>query len=180
VEVWFPDVGWQGFDPTAGVPLAADDTTEPAPDDGVDWWPLVALVVGGTVLAAAMGLLVRRRRRHPSATSGDPVADWTSSTSRVLVSTARRAGVETAPPRTIREIGHDLVARGADADVRALVEVLDRTAFGGGEVSAWERERFDALLRELESWEPPADAQDEQESMEQPGRVRAQSGRLPE
>ena len=30
VEVWFPGVGWQGFDPTASVPLGSTEPT-PAP-----------------------------------------------------------------------------------------------------------------------------------------------------
>ena len=50
-EVWFPGIGWQGFDPTASVPLAADD--EP-PDDG-SLLPMVLVLVGAAIVLGGVG-----------------------------------------------------------------------------------------------------------------------------
>ncbi|MEM9607215.1 MAG: DUF3488 and transglutaminase-like domain-containing protein [Actinomycetota bacterium] len=196
VEVYFPGVGWQGFDPTAGVPLAQEDRTEPAPDDesGIDWWPLAAWLAGGVVLAVGGAWLLRRRLGGGAGPAGAPAPDaapWAPSVSDRLVELAARADVTVAPPRTIREIGGDLVARGADAEIAELVELLDREAFGGAGVTAEERERSAGALERLEVWvgslpsgqdeqDSTSSGQDEQDSIEQPGRERAQSGRFSE
>jgi transglutaminase-like putative cysteine protease len=66
VEVWFPGVGWQAFDPTADVPLAGEYDTS--------LWarvrrlldrllPGVVVLVAAAVAAAAWWWLRRRRRR---------------------------------------------------------------------------------------------------------------------
>lgn len=64
-EVWFPDVGWVTFDPTASVPLAG--TADATPGAGArDWREVggVVLVAVG-VLTLAAGVIGRRwRRRH--------------------------------------------------------------------------------------------------------------------
>lgn len=74
-EVWFPEVGWQAFDPTAGVPLAGDTsagTIGTGVVTGLARWaaahPLqLAVVVAVPIAAAALwrlvAELVRRRRR---------------------------------------------------------------------------------------------------------------------
>lgn len=77
VEVWFPDTGWEAFDPTAEVPLAGDaDRSTVGADaasalvDGALSRPLelagVIMLLGGAV-GAFRGLdeLRRRRRRGP-------------------------------------------------------------------------------------------------------------------
>ena len=48
VEVWFPETGWQAFDPTAAVPLSADSRIES---------------VGGDLVAAVGGYVNRNRLR---------------------------------------------------------------------------------------------------------------------
>lgn len=77
VEVWFPETGWEAFDPTAEVPLAGDaDRSTVGADaagailDGALSRPLelagVVMLLGGAV-GAFRGLheLLRRRRRGP-------------------------------------------------------------------------------------------------------------------
>lgn len=65
-EVWFPEVGWVPFDPTADVPLSG--TAAAGVDAGAN---RTADVVGGLLLAVALGLLggpaVLRRVRLASA-----------------------------------------------------------------------------------------------------------------
>jgi transglutaminase-like putative cysteine protease len=74
-EVWFPEVGWQAFDPTAGVPLAGDAraTTIGAGilSGATDWagrHPArvaagLAMPVAGVVAWRVVAELLRRRRR---------------------------------------------------------------------------------------------------------------------
>jgi hypothetical protein len=75
VEVWFPESGWQAFDPTASVPLSADADIDSLGGDLIEgvrefvtergWTLLLA-----AVLAVAVGLggqaaaVLRRRRRR--------------------------------------------------------------------------------------------------------------------
>lgn len=63
-EVWFPDVGWVTFDPTATVPLAG--TAEATPGAGARDWREVggALLVVVGVLALGAGVIARRWRRR--------------------------------------------------------------------------------------------------------------------
>ncbi|MGB3734981.1 MAG: transglutaminaseTgpA domain-containing protein [Ilumatobacter sp.] len=77
VEVWFPDTGWQAFDPTAEVPLAGDAGRSTvgadaagAIFDGALSRPLElagAILLLGSAAGALRGLheLQRRRRRGP-------------------------------------------------------------------------------------------------------------------
>ncbi len=77
VEVWFPETGWEAFDPTAEVPLAGDaDRSTVGADaagaiiDGVVSRPLevgglIALLMGVVGAARGVAELLRRRRRGP-------------------------------------------------------------------------------------------------------------------
>ncbi|MEP4648671.1 MAG: transglutaminase-like domain-containing protein, partial [Ilumatobacter sp.] len=77
VEVWFPETGWEAFDPTAEVPLAGDaDRSTVGADaagailDGALSHPVevggVILVLGAAAAAVrGVGELRRRRRRGP-------------------------------------------------------------------------------------------------------------------
>ena len=73
-EVYFPGAGWQGFDPTANVPLAGDADSDSAQAFSVQVRTIVvgvfgALGLAATILVAWIGLkwlLDRKRRdRHP-------------------------------------------------------------------------------------------------------------------
>lgn len=75
VEVWFPESGWQAFDPTASVPLSADAEIDSLGADlaaGAGRYaernagPLAVSVLAGAALAAAWQLvrLVSHRRRR--------------------------------------------------------------------------------------------------------------------
>lgn len=75
VEVWFPESGWQAFDPTASVPLSADSELGSLGGDlaaGAGRWVErhAGLVVVGVLAAVAAGAvwqlarLVRHRRRR--------------------------------------------------------------------------------------------------------------------
>ena len=76
VEVWFPDIGWQGFDPTAEVPLSGEAWSPPPPRQLPRWLLTVArsALVGGTLLGLTVLVqLLRSARRRRLARPWAPV-----------------------------------------------------------------------------------------------------------
>jgi transglutaminase-like putative cysteine protease len=151
VEVYFPGVGWQGFDPTASVPLAGEATSRTTPTRWLADHALELLV--GVVILAALGafvfglvLLARRRRRE-----------------RLLGPLARRAqrfvqvgrAVERPPAdhETVREYGAGVGSK-LDADLssraRRVAELLDRGEFGASALTPEEERELDHELAALE------------------------------
>jgi transglutaminase-like putative cysteine protease len=130
VQVWFPGLGWQSFDPTAVVPV-----TNPAPGttalrDLASWVrhlplvPLVVVLVGalGTGCALAVG---RRRRARPATWEGR------------VVGRAERAGRRAGRPRrhaeTLCEFAaalDDLSGEGLE-EWHALAESVEASHYGG-------------------------------------------------
>ena len=75
VEVWFPETGWQAFDPTASVPLSGETArasvgSELASglagyvDDNGRWLGLAVLLGVAALAVVALALELRRRRRR--------------------------------------------------------------------------------------------------------------------
>jgi transglutaminase-like putative cysteine protease len=73
VEVWFPETGWQAFDPTASVPLSGDVQTGSVGADllaGVSTYvedhrgPVVLVIVAGLAAWGAIVTVFRLRRRR--------------------------------------------------------------------------------------------------------------------
>ena len=132
VEVWFPQTGWQPFDPTAEVPLAADAgggtiggdliaaTVSSIGSHRVQIM-LVALAVGLVVVAVRLIALVRYRRRRGRwgllqdrfGALADPAADPTGD--RAVATNTHIASI----------VDGDAAARMA----RAVADELDRAAF---------------------------------------------------
>ena len=128
VEVWFPQTGWQAFDPTAAVPLSADASGGSVGADlagavggFVGDHPLRVAVVIGAMLALVgvvrfVRLVVERRRR----------GRWGVLQDRFAGLASRRGVAGPAPNPTLARAwtGDD------DAPVaRAVAERLDRIAF---------------------------------------------------
>lgn len=128
VEVWFPQTGWQAFDPTAGVPLSADAERGSVGADlagalggFVGDHPLrVALTVGGLFAAVValqlLRLAVERRRR----------GRWGVLQDRFAALAARRGAAGTAPNPALAAAWS-----GADDEsvARDVADRLDRIAF---------------------------------------------------
>lgn len=114
-EVWFPGIGWRGFDPTAGVALAAD----PA-GTGLSI-PLAPMAVSAIVGVAALGglTLIRRGRRWVRPTVGDRVRQRRAA--EELRAELERCGpilsLRWSSASTMRERGASLAAAGVDPDV---------------------------------------------------------------
>ncbi len=141
-EVYFPGIGWQGFDPTASVPLDPGGAPpEPARIDGRPVWLSAALglpgratVVTAVGLAVAIGVVGRRLRARerlgPTITgAGGPVA--------AAVVAGRRydrcgaaLGLAWPASRTVREKAADLLAAGLDpAVVTAATAAVESATF---------------------------------------------------
>ncbi|MEM8925255.1 MAG: transglutaminaseTgpA domain-containing protein [Actinomycetota bacterium] len=137
-EVYFPGVGWQGFDPTAGVPLAGApvDAVEPeeAPAAGLGRMTVIgALAV--VLVTGGVGMVVRRWRRRLVSPSGPdgrgPVGPVDPLVAR-FEALADRLGLAWAPGRTLRERGRELEGEGADPVlVAAAVHGLERLLYFG-------------------------------------------------
>jgi len=128
VEVWFPETGWQAFDPTASVPLAADAESGSvggdlagALGDAIGEHPIrLALFAGGAfavVLAAQLTRLTVERRRR---------GRWGVLQDRFAGIAARRGVTGSAPNPTLAAAW-----TGADDELvaRSVAERLDRIAF---------------------------------------------------
>ena len=128
VEVWFPDTGWQAFDPTASVPLSGEggsDSVGAQLADGLGTYVernagRVVLVTAGVLAAVAVVLLgrqlVRRRRR----------GRWGLLQDRFGALAAKHG----APPGATNTRRAASWTATDDADVAALVaRQLDRVAF---------------------------------------------------
>jgi hypothetical protein len=129
VEIWFPGLGWQEFDPTASVPLAG----EAAPNDVGIPWTAIGLAAGALVLVVAVQWWWRRRRDRR-----DDLDDGAAEPARppsvlttALVEEGTRRGVERRPSETVQELAHRVVAesKGDDRFVR-VAELATRASFG--------------------------------------------------
>ncbi len=153
VQVWFPQVGWQSFDPTAQVPLAPPNPGAVLLSDvghaiaDLPWVPL-----GGALAAIACAVAVsaerRRRRRRP--------VGWLAQVTAELERRGAAAGLRRRSPETLGEYVSRLAAFGAwrtgpsaTASLGAAAGVLERTAYGGYEPDARTRGFVEDVVREL-------------------------------
>ena len=125
-EIYFGGIGWQGFDPTASVPLAGD--AKP----GGSWLTdarrhIVPIAIGLGVLililvGAAPELLARLRRRQVRR------ASWSARTQDRLERIGRKAGRARRPAETPREYAHALAERlvGADSSTTSAPRSIKR------------------------------------------------------
>ena len=134
VQVWFPGVGWQNFDPTAQVPLAPPDPGAVLLSDighglaSLPWAP-----IGGGLGAMAAGTLValevRRRRRRPTG--------WVGQVTAELERRGAAGGLRRWPTETLGEYASRLGTSGrwragpaATASLPVATALLERTAYG--------------------------------------------------
>ena len=150
-EVWFPGVGWQGFDPTADVPLAGEIGTLSAgaglarylsahlPD--VSRYVVPAAAVAGLLVAAGGAVVLlgrtRRRRLHPPSWA----ATW--------VAGLERAGARRGRPRAPNETLREYATVFEDTGLAEAVELVELEAWGGEELPPEERARADSVLVNL-------------------------------
>jgi hypothetical protein len=153
VQVWFPGVGWQSFDPTAQVPLAPPDPGAVLLSDighaigALPWAP-----IGGGLCVVATGALVavemRRRRRRP--------AGWVGRVTAELERRGAAAGLKRWPAETLGEYASRLgnlaswrAGPTATASLPAATAVLERAAYGFHEPDAPTRAFVEAVVNGL-------------------------------
>lgn len=158
-EVYFPGIGWQGFDPTAAVPLSGefdpglageglgryfgerlDRALGVAPAVG---FVVFAVAVAGTLIVLGAQLYQRRRRRA--------TASWSDLALEQIDHIGRAAGAARSPTATLREYVHQLVdAAGADERLWDVAAVISADRLGPFPVSEAERRAAQEILDEIE------------------------------
>lgn len=143
-EVWFPDVGWVPFDPTADVPLAP---TRSDTDTVADWLrghvvELTVAVLLAVVVAVAGGRALRsvRRRRRARPRS------WAARADRDLTRLGTRAGLDRAPGETATAYASRVADRYRRADLAAVGPVIDDHLFAPTPPAAARHDPIDAAL----------------------------------
>jgi transglutaminase-like putative cysteine protease len=154
-EVYFPGVGWQGFDPTADVPLAGDARAGAAgrgalaylsarlPDPPA-WAPRAALGLGGALVLAGAGWAAWRRARRRRAARP---RSWAAVRVARLERAGARRGRPRAPDETVREYAVALDAM----RLRPVADVLDAELYSGDAPSPAARAAADAALDSFHS-----------------------------
>lgn len=156
-EVWFPGVGWQGFDPTASVPLAGDASSSSASNGLVSYLshrlphpPGAVLVAFGGLAVLAIAVvaggrawrkLVRFLRR--------PAPSWTESCQSRLEQVGAARGRPRRESETMREYAAAL-GRGPLPDPRLpqLADIVTRASFGPVPATLDERALVERVLTE--------------------------------
>jgi transglutaminase-like putative cysteine protease len=145
-EIYFPGIGWQGFDPTATVPLAGDA------GPGGSWLtaarhnavPLAIAAVLFVLLATAIPEVVAAARRRRARR-----ASWSASTLHRLERAGRKAGRARAPSETPRQYACALADRLGDERLTAVGDTLDRDLYSSHRASRADRAGVDAVLTSL-------------------------------
>ncbi len=148
-EVYFGGVGWQGFDPTASVPLAGEAGT------ATSWLQqarsaLPYLLVGAVLVA---GLVLGGREligRRPGRRRARRAPSWAGMMLRRVERLGRRAHVSPRPGETVREFSRELAILLGEPRLVGLGTAIDADAFSPFGVAPDERARFEATLREVE------------------------------
>jgi len=145
-EIYFPGIGWQGFDPTASVPLAGDAHA------GGSWLtdarrnavPLAITIALLVLLAVATPeiLAVRRRRRARR-------ASWSASALYRLERAGRKAGRARGPAETPREYARALAEKFGDGRLTQVGDTLDADLYSAHGAPEQDRVDADSVLTSL-------------------------------
>jgi transglutaminase-like putative cysteine protease len=145
-EIFFPGIGWQGFDPTASVPLAGEAKS------GGSWLsnlreyavPAALLVVFVILVLIAIPEVraLRRRRRAQR-------ASWGARAQRDLDRVGRKSGRRRTPDETPREYAHALAVHLGTPDLEVVGAAVDEDAFSASGAPQEARAAADAVLTSL-------------------------------
>lgn len=157
-EIYFPGVGWQGFDPTASVPLAGDSQLDSAGSGAIAYLGSKLHIPSGLLAALSvvaglvgLGFVLRSVRRRP----GRPVRSrsWASTVLARLEHLGARRGRPRAPAETtptyVRALG--VLAPDRRADLERIGDVLDAAMFAPAPPGSGVRAEVEQLLDEMET-----------------------------
>ena len=157
-EVYFPGVGWQGFDPTAHVPLAGDSGIDGAGAGALDYLsarlhiPTAALAVTA-LLGVLIGLVfaVRSVRRRPRKIAIS--RSWASTRLARLEQLGEQRGRPRAPsestPTFVRALA--TISHGHEEDFEHVGATIDAAMFAADPPDAPSRQAVDELLGAIEA-----------------------------
>jgi transglutaminase-like putative cysteine protease len=146
-EIYFPGIGWQGFDPTASVPLAGEAAT------GGSWLDLarrhaleLAVLVAALIACiAVVPRLTRRWREHNERRQ----ASWSARALAELERIGGHAGRPRAAAETPREYAHALAGVLDDQRLDWVGDALDTDAYSAHGAPPNARDATDAVLSSL-------------------------------
>lgn len=146
-EVWFPEVGWVPFDPTADVPLAGADQSQPTVAEWIrDHLVVIALGIGAVVLLVGpVRLLVRRIRTRRAAR---PVG-WAAVADHELDALGARVGRVRRGDETASAYARALADRYRDQRLVDVGAVIDDALYASEPPDRERTVEVDALLAEL-------------------------------
>jgi transglutaminase-like putative cysteine protease len=145
-EIYFPGIGWQGFDPTASVPLAGEAKSSGS-WLGTARRNAVPLAIFAVLIAIAVAALpemlaaMRRRRARQ--------ASWSAQALHRLERAGRKAGRARAPSETPREYAEVLAERLGDSRLVEVGATLDSALYSAHGAPDEARDRADAVLTSL-------------------------------
>jgi transglutaminase-like putative cysteine protease len=145
-EIFFPGIGWQGFDPTAAVPLAGDAKTGGSVLSDLRRHAVQLVIVAVVLVLLALALpairsMIRRRRAHR--------ASWGARTLHHLERVGRKAGRARAPAETPREYANALAQRLGAPALDTVGAALDAEAYSAAGAPPEAQAAADAVLSSL-------------------------------
>ncbi|MEO6988910.1 MAG: transglutaminase domain-containing protein [Aquihabitans sp.] len=156
-EVWFPEVGWIPFDPTADVPLAAATASN---STASEWLleHLVLIVVAGAVVGLVGFGLHRLGRRWRTRRRARPTS-WAGSVEAQLTVLGERVSVMRRPGDTAGSYASVVADRYGDPRLVAAGRAVDDALYDMAPPSAEERAVVDAVLAEVTAAGEPPEAE---------------------
>lgn len=151
-EVWFPEVGWVAFDPTADVPLAGADRAEPTV---AEWLAdhAVVLFLGLAALVAVGGPLVVLVRRWSARRATAPTT-WAGGADARLASVGEALWRPRGPGETATAYAADLAEHLDRSDLAAVGRAVDDALFAPRPPSGDAMASADAALADAEATVP--------------------------
>ncbi len=153
-EVWFPEVGWVPFDPTADVPLAATPRGQSSWGRWlIDHALVIALALGVVVaLGWPLVVLVRRWRRRVAARP----TTWAARADARLVGLGERVERPRVEGETATAYGWALSERYRDDRLATVGRAVDDSVFAAEPPGPEHQAEVDRILDELAATKVPA------------------------
>ncbi|MGH8978988.1 MAG: transglutaminaseTgpA domain-containing protein, partial [Acidimicrobiia bacterium] len=144
-EIYFAGIGWQGFDPTASVPLAGEAGSARSWIEYLRAHALQIAVVLGLVawLVISAPRLLGAYRRHQARRRS-----WAIRSQTRLERVGQRAGRARHPSETPREYAHAVAAAVGDPRLTDVGDVIDHEIFSATGAAPAARAAADAVLAE--------------------------------
>ena len=133
-EVWFPEVGWVAFDPTASVPLSGDAAAPRELPVGFAGLAVVLLFIGTVaVLAAPLARKLhasRTRRSERRALARLAAERWDVRAEQDLEARGIEVGRPRAPSESVAGYGRELAAITGDDELARVGAAVDDHRYG--------------------------------------------------